>query len=219
MLPGSRRDEDLTGVLGSVSSHLARVKAGDPSSLEALWQRYYPELLERAQSWLRGRGVRHADEEDVVTAAFASFYRAASQGHYPDLRERQGLWRLLLTITGNKALDLIRSERCAVRGGGRVVSEAALEAGSECESDQGLQRLLSREPTPFFAALFSENFQERLRSLPDAGLQRTAVLKLEGYENREIAAELHVTERTVERKLALIRKLWSTKPGSRHVRP
>jgi DNA-binding NarL/FixJ family response regulator len=41
-----------------------------------------------------------------------------------------------------------------------------------------------------------------------------AVLKMEGYGNDEIAARLGVVERTVKRRAAEIRKLWSQKGGA-----
>lgn len=195
--------------MGSVSRHLASVKRGDPAALELLWRRYYPQLLNLARSRLRGFGIRHADEEDVVVAAFDAFYRAASQGKYPGLCDRHGLWRMLLTITANNARDVIRKEHSAARGGGRVLDQSVLNRNFEAETDAGLEQLISSEPTPAFAALLAESYGERLRSLNDDVLQRVAVLKLEGFENREIAGQLQFTERTVERKLALIRKAWS----------
>jgi DNA-directed RNA polymerase specialized sigma24 family protein len=42
-------------------------------------------------------------------------------------------------------------------------------------------------------------------------LRAVAVAKMEGYSNAEIAERLGVAERTVARRLALIRKLWE--PG------
>lgn len=185
------------------------MKAGDPRALTELWNRYYPALLNKARSRLSDAGIRVADEEDVVVAAFDAFYRAASQGHYPDLRDRNALWRVLLTITANKALDLIRSEKCQVRGAGHVLGESALNGAGSFESDAGFQNLISEEPTPEFVALVAENFQRRLLVLEDKVLRSVALFKLQGYLNREIAEMLEVSERAIERKLALIRKLWS----------
>ncbi|MBI5759603.1 MAG: RNA polymerase subunit sigma-70 [Planctomycetales bacterium] len=194
---------------GSVSRNVAAVKAGDPRALADLWNRYYPALLNKARSRLSDAGIRVADEEDVVAAAFDAFYRAASQGHYPDLLDRNALWRVLLTITANKALDLIRSEKCEVRGGGRVLGESALGGADSFESDAGFRNLISEEPTPEFVALVAENFQRRLQVLDDEVLRSVALLKLQGYLSREIAEMLEVSERAIERKLSLIRKLWS----------
>jgi DNA-directed RNA polymerase specialized sigma24 family protein len=48
-----------------------------------------------------------------------------------------------------------------------------------------------------------------LGRLGDDTLRQVALLKLEGYENAEIAARLNCALRTVERKLNLIRALWA----------
>jgi FixJ family two-component response regulator len=48
----------------------------------------------------------------------------------------------------------------------------------------------------------------RLDRLAQA-LRLIAVWKMEGYHNQEIAAKLGCVPRTVERKLVLIRTLWS----------
>ncbi len=53
-----------------------------------------------------------------------------------------------------------------------------------------------------------EEFQERLEGLGDQELQEIAVLKMQGESNAEIADRRGCTLRTVERKLALIRKIW-----------
>ena len=50
--------------------------------------------------------------------------------------------------------------------------------------------------------------QELLELLPDESLQHVAVRKLEGYSNREIAVELGIALRSVERKLQCIRTIW-----------
>ena len=46
--------------------------------------------------------------------------------------------------------------------------------------------------------------------LKDPDLRQIALWKLEGYTNREIAAQLDCKLRTVERKLERIRAYWET---------
>jgi len=45
--------------------------------------------------------------------------------------------------------------------------------------------------------------------LSDDTLRSVATLRLEGYSNEEAAAKLDVSVRTVERKLRIIRQVWS----------
>ena len=39
------------------------------------------------------------DEEDAALSAFVSFCTAAGEGRFPDLPDREELWRLLVVIT------------------------------------------------------------------------------------------------------------------------
>ena len=68
---------------------------------------------------------------------------------------------------------------------------------------------LGKEPTPALAAALIEEMDQRLKSLGAESLREVALMKLEGYTNAEIAAHRDCKERTIERKLHLIRKLWS----------
>ena len=73
----------------------------------------------------------------------------------------------------------------------------------------GLEQIIGSEPTPEFAAQVAEECQRLLSRLGDAELRQIAVWKMEAYSNKEIAAKLGCVVRTVERKLGLIRTLWS----------
>jgi DNA-directed RNA polymerase specialized sigma24 family protein len=64
------------------------------------------------------------------------------------------------------------------------------------------------EPTPEEAAITAETMSMLLKML-DPEMQRLALGKLEGFTNRELANELSCSLATVERKLKLIRKVWS----------
>src|SRR5260370_11009577 len=109
---------------GSVSHWIARLKVGDRPAPEHLWGRYYKELVARARHRLAGAPRRAADEEDVALSAFDSFYRAAEQGRFSRLHDRDDLWQLLVLITDRKACDAVRHERRQRRGGGKVLDEA-----------------------------------------------------------------------------------------------
>ena len=47
-----------------------------------------------------------------------------------------------------------------------------------------------------------------MRQLDDGELQEIATEKMQGFTNAEIAEDRGCSERTVERKLNLIRKIW-----------
>jgi DNA-directed RNA polymerase specialized sigma24 family protein len=120
------------------------------------------------------------------------------------------LWHILVTITARKALQMVRHEQRQKRGGGAVLDEAALHAGQGAAGQEsGLEQIIGSEPTPEFAAQVAEEYQRLLSHLGDADLRKVAVWKMEAYSNKEIAAKLGCVPRTVERKLGLIRTLWS----------
>jgi DNA-directed RNA polymerase specialized sigma24 family protein len=123
------------------------------------------------------------------------------------LEGRDDLWSLLVTITLNKARNLAAHHRRQRRD---YRAEAAGPAGGDLSSeDEVLADLEKQAPTPAEAAILAEDLGRRLQALPEE-LRRIALLKLEGYTNAEIAGErlLDCAERTVERKLNLIRQKW-----------
>jgi DNA-directed RNA polymerase specialized sigma24 family protein len=195
---------------GSVSGWIERARQGDDQAAGKLWQRYFHRLVSLARTALRAAPRRLADEEDVVLSAFDSFLRGAEQGRFPDLEDRDGLWRLLVVLTRRKAAHLKRDEARQKRGGRAVLDQAALARPAGAEGEQtAFDWAVADEPTPAFAAQVAEECERLLRRLPDEGLRALAVWKMEGYTNEEIAARLGCCLSTVERRLQLIRRLWS----------
>ncbi len=193
---------------GSVTRWMDLVKEGDEEAAQKLWERYFERLVGLARNQLRGLPKGPADEEDVVLNTFDSFYRGAKAGRYPELKDRNNLWRLLIAMTANKARDLARRQHRQKRGGGKVLNEGTL-AGKEANRPSFLLEVISREPTPEFAAELAEDVERRLAALQDETLRRVALWKMEGHQNEEIALKLGCVSRTVERKLQLIRRVWT----------
>jgi DNA-directed RNA polymerase specialized sigma24 family protein len=150
------------------------------------------------------RGRRAADEEDVALSAFTSFCRNAERGRFPQLLDRDSLWRLLVVITGRKAAHLVRDERRQKRGGDVTPPEAPV-GGAE---DTLLDQVLSREPSPEFAAQVADEYQRLLHNLGTDELRSVALCKMEGYTIEEMAEKLGYAPRSIKRKLQLIRGIW-----------
>jgi RNA polymerase sigma factor (sigma-70 family) len=198
---------------GSVSRWIAALKSGDSSAAQPLWNRYYRRLVALARRRLRSGRRRTADEEDVVQEAFHSFFRAAIEGRFPELADRNGLWRLLVVITANKALKQLAHENRLKRGGGTSADPTGIYL-IDSNDEAALAQFVGAEPSPDFAAAAAEECRRLLESLNDESLRRVAVWKMEGYGNDEIADMLGCSRRTVARKLEAIRILWSMEPGS-----
>ncbi len=195
----------------SVTHWFEELKEGNSAAAQALWGRYFPELVRLARQKLRGVPCRAADEEDVAVSAMESFFKAAEKGRFPDLADRDDLWRLLLRITARKVIDLLRHETRQRRGGGCVLGESGLASPESGEVPNGLAEVMGDDPTPAFAATVAEQCR-RLLDMLSADQQTVAVAKMQGYQNKEIAKQLGCSERTVERFLQLIRKKWQREP-------
>ena len=192
---------------GSVTTLIEHLQAGDHEAAQPLWERYYPRLVGRARERLRGTPRRFADEEDVALSAFDSFCRGVEQGRFPQLKDRDGLWALLVLITVRKAADLVQYNRRERRGGGQVRGDSAWAGRDGDPGAGGLNGIEAGDPTPDVAAQLAEEFQRLLDRLDSDELRRIAVWKLEGYTNAEIAGRLGCAEVSVRRRLKLIRKV------------
>lgn len=201
----------------SVTIWIDGIKAGDGADIGRLWDRYFERLVRLAGARLPSHCRRAFDEEDVALSAFRSFCDRAGRGQFPQLSDRDDLWRLLATITVRKALETMRHQTRQKRGGGRVLGESALLVGGgggggddgDGGSGEGVAEVLSREPTPEEVARFADDYARFLDRLKDPALREIAVRRLDGHSTQEIARALEVSTKTIDRKLQLIRAIWS----------
>jgi DNA-directed RNA polymerase specialized sigma24 family protein len=175
----------------SVTHWISRIKEGDRAGVAKLLDHYFHRLVQLARKKLQARQGLTGYEEDVALSALKSVCLGAERGQFPQLLDRDDLWRLLVVVTVRKAIDLMRRARPEAE---------AVEAH--------LEELLSAEPSPALAAEMAEDYQRLFDRLGDAQLQSVAHLKVQGYTNDEIAEKLGCVTRTVERKLDRIRILW-----------
>jgi DNA-directed RNA polymerase specialized sigma24 family protein len=181
---------------GSVTHWLGQLRAGDAAAARPLWERYVRRLVGLARKKLHGRPGPAGDEEDVALSAFDSFCRNAERGRFPDLADRDGLWRLLVVITARKATHVVRDAGRRKRGGGAAAADVSFDD------------LIGHEPTPEFAAQAAEEYERLLAGLGDPELVSVAVWRMEGFSVEEIAARLGYAPRSIKRKLQAIRGRW-----------
>jgi DNA-directed RNA polymerase specialized sigma24 family protein len=198
---------------GSITGWLGNLREGDQAAAQPLWERYFSKLVVVARGKLKRmrRSTAGEDEEDAALSAFNSFCAGAARGQFPQLADREDLWRLLVVITARKAMAQATRQARQKRGGGRVIEEAVL-VGKGLEGGEGsivgLEQIAADGPTPEFAAMMAEECRRLLDGLGDDALREVALARMEGYTNDEIADRLGCARRTVARRLDLIRKTW-----------
>jgi RNA polymerase sigma factor (sigma-70 family) len=183
----------------SITYWVGKLRAGDAQAARRLWERYYGNMVDLARRKLSRTPCQWADEEDVAQSAFKSFCHGAANGRFPDTINHDNLWALLFALTARKAVDLVRRAGRQKRGG----------AAHQVDMDH----LAARDFPPDFAAELDEQRRRLIDCLPEPQLRAVAGWKMEGFTSAEIAARLGCTERTVERKLRVIRRLWQEEVG------
>jgi RNA polymerase sigma factor (sigma-70 family) len=186
---------------GSITHWIREIQDGNQQVAQELWERYFAKLVQLASMELRGAKRQMADEEDVAISVFDSFCRAAENGRFPDLADRDSLWRLLVRMTARKSIDLRRRETRLRRGGPARAEHAGQPSGEEA-----LALAIGDTPSPEFAAMMAEELREVLEFLEDGEFRAIALGKMEGYSNEELADQLDCSVRTIERRLGLIRE-------------
>ncbi|MCC6418851.1 MAG: sigma-70 family RNA polymerase sigma factor [Gemmataceae bacterium] len=193
---------------GSVTRLIDQLHTGDAAAREeaaaALWQRYCERLVQLARRHLDQRVRRREDENDVLQSMYKSFCLRIQEGRLR-VDSRDGLWRLLVRMTINKARHAWTRHTRAARDVGR-------EQAAGAAADLSLEHAEALGPGPDEAAELTEGLERLLRALADPRLCQIVLWKLEGYTNEEIAAQLGCVVRTVERKLHLIRRKWEELP-------
>jgi RNA polymerase sigma factor (sigma-70 family) len=197
---------------GSVTRWVTALKEGDAAAAQPLWERYHRRLVALAREKLRASRRRAADEEDVVQSAFHSFFQGVARGRFPQLDDRDNLWRLLVVITARKALDQVAHEYSKKQGGGTLQGESRMNPGGPGWNEAAIEQVVGTEPTPEFAAQVAEEYERLLDLLGDNTLRQVAVWKMESLTADEIAERLDCSRRTVARKLETIRIIWSEEP-------
>jgi DNA-directed RNA polymerase specialized sigma24 family protein len=188
---------------------LERLRAGEDAAAEELWKRYFHRIVRLAAKRLPGTLRRTRDEEDVALSAFHSFVAGVQADRFPDLAGPDNLWGLLIVLTSRKVQAHLRHHTRQKRGGGKVRGESVFLAPDAQQAGAGISGVEGTRGEPALEAEMTEAVEGLLESLGEPDLREIAVLRMEGYLVDEIAAQLEMSKRAVERRLQLIRKVWT----------
>lgn len=173
--------------------------------VDATWQRYFERLTRYADSRLSRKLKRVIDGEDIAATALESLYRGQCKGRL-QLADDGHLWSLLVTIANRKISGAVRVDRTQKRGGGQVRGESAF--GGDVSDEHrcvGIADVPDAHGMPDNEGAVFDQCDEILCELRDGKLIATALLRMQGHSNREIADQLDCSETRIKQRLAMIR--------------
>lgn len=189
---------------GTITAALRAIEANDPRAMEILWQRFFERLCGYAESRIYRRHRRLIDPDQIATDAFMALADGVRHGRFTKVRNRDELWQMLTLIASRKTISAQRRLSRSKRGGGWVRGDSVF---SDSISN-GLHAFVSNDVSPTVAVELEELSQQLLADLPDNQIRKVAILRMAGHSISEIAEKTSFSERTIERKLKLIRKIW-----------
>lgn len=185
----------------NVSHWIDLVKYGDSVAANHIWQHYFDRLVRSVRHKLYGQNRAVSDEEDIVLSVFDSFYSAVEKGRFPDLSDRDDLWQLLLRMSARKVVDKRRHDLRQRRGG-----DVKLHSLGHPADGEAIFEAIGDEPSPEMVLMMQESVEQFFSHLGVGQLRDLAGAKLEGYSNADLAERFGCSERTIERRLHLIRE-------------
>lgn len=159
--------------------------------LNRLFETYLPKLIRLADQRISTRVQAKFGSDDVAATVCRSVFRRFKEGKFR-FDDDAGFWRLLVTITKRKISNKVRHFSTQSRS---VADEM---------SDTAAYILTAPEPGPSEAVAFEESLSIVTESL-DPQEREVFLLRMEGREYHEIAELLKVSERTVRRKMEVIK--------------
>ncbi len=191
-----------------ITDLLVALREGQSEAADRLWSIYYHLMCDLADRRLGKVPNPLVDQEDVALSAFKSFCVGIREGRFPTLKDRQGLWPLLIALTMRKAVDAIRHGTRQKRGGGKAGKSSGL---AKLDRTVDVLSSMAEGPRPEVATEIHDLLQrllQNLRQMGDDRLEEIVQLRIEGYSNQEIANKIGCVVRTVERKIRLIEDCW-----------
>lgn len=180
--------------MSEASELYQRWRSGDELAGKQLFAHYARELSKQAQSHISARLARRIDGEDVVQSVFRTFFRRDAIGEFT-INSHVDMFRLLAKITARKTQTQARRHTSQMRD---------IAAESPDSAPDWLLEAMDQDPGPAEAAELADLMQAILRGLPEAHGQILA-MRLAGYSQTDIAAELGLARMTIHRVLSVLK--------------
>ncbi|MDB4372677.1 ECF-type sigma factor [Mariniblastus sp.] len=190
-----------------VTIWIEQVRQSDDEAIKRVWQHFADGLQEYARGKIHPKTRRVYDEQDAVQSMFLSLCQGLKADRYPDLQNRDNLWRLMLVMTGRKISKRHRFDRQLKRDNRRLLTDSYFVQNSHDRNSPNLYPSAA-EPTPELLAEFADTSSALIEALGTDNLKDVALLRIEGFDDCEIASRLQCSRSTVQRRLVMIRKIW-----------
>ena len=159
--------------------------------LNRLFETYLPKLIRLAEHRISTRMQAKFGSDDVAATVCRSVFRRFKEGTFR-FEDDAEFWRLLVTVTKRKISNKVRHFSTQSRSVEDELSETASYI------------IASPEPGPSEAMAFEESLQAVANRLVPLELD-VLTLRMDGFEHHEIAERLNVSERTIRRKIEVIK--------------
>ncbi len=170
-------------------------RKGDETAARELFDRYVNQVMKLARRHLNRPMASRVDAEDIAQSVFRTFFTRARKGQF-QVEEADDLCKLLARITVHKTFRQIAFHKRAKRDPGAQTGEP----------QEILMNRLTSGPTPEEAVAFVDHLESFLSKLQPTE-RKILELRMEGYNNLEIAEQLGISDRKIRRLMERIRGL------------
>jgi len=171
----------------SMTRYILATKSGDDDAYDSLCRRAYDGVVAVCRRVICGKKFRAIDCEDLTQEAFGKFHQRLQRNGFPKLENRQDFFTIMAMLVKYCAIDNNRKAMAKKRAGTVTLGYIPETPDSEIEDD----------------AQFC--LEELLRKLETDTHREIVELFLCGDTQDKIAAELHLSLRTVQRKWGDVR--------------
>jgi len=165
---------------------IAKIKAGDKDCFESVFKQYFAKLKYFAGQYLSDK----EEAKDIAQNVLITFWEKRE-----NLDDNTHIFSYLLTLTKNQCIDFLRKEQLALRYRQQMQDHTDLKLN--------LYALENFETDPLELKELEQKIRSAIHSLPLSCKNVFLMSRKRGLKNAEIAAELNLSIKTVEKKMTI----------------
>lgn len=196
----SNNPKELVQTRHSMQTLLQNLKSGDESAAEQIYGRHVEHVRAIVENHLNPRVRGRVGVEDVTQSIFQDVFARFRKGDL-NFESDERFCKWMNGIARNKSIKQVRRETAVKRDVGRQERLG----GREVEFDRIDELSKPRQRTPYEIAAWNDGFKNAVQSL-DVTCRAIVDMLADRRSQLEIAAILGLADRTIRRKMDLIRK-------------